>query len=242
MPSHKLKLKDFELFDLIGKGGFGQVRSQETRTTYTKVYVAKKKDTGELVALKVMQKSLIWKKNKVRQIKNERDVLAASKQSRFIVDLLYSFQDAHHLYLAMVSYLSMCTHIDSQEYCPGGDMRHYLQAVGAMEEEDSRIYIAEMILATYQLHQMGFVHRDLKPDNFLIDSFGHLKLADFGFVYPPLLPLTTQPLQRRNIFSSRNPKGKPFEAYITHFWGSDKTKLAWLYRLYSCWIPRLHEP
>jgi serine/threonine protein kinase len=150
----KLKLSDFELVKKIGQGGFGAV------------YVCRKRDTKEVLALKVVNKSLIWKKNKVTQMKNERDVLASHLTS-WMVQLAYSFQDRNHCYLAM-------------EYCPGGDLRHLLSALGYLEEQEARLYMAEMILAVFSLHSLGYIHRDLKPDNFLIDSNGHLKLTDFG--------------------------------------------------------------
>lgn len=99
-------------------------------------------------------------------MKNERDVLA-SHLNAWMVQLAYSFQDPHYCYLAM-------------EYCPGGDLRHLLTALGYLEEHEVRLYVAEMILAVFSLHSLGYIHRDLKPDNFLIDSKGHLKLTDFG--------------------------------------------------------------
>lgn len=150
----RVRLSDFELIKKIGQGGFGAV------------WVVRKKDTREVLALKVVNKSLIWKKNKVAQMKNERDVLA-SHHAAWMVQLAYSFQDPHYCYLAM-------------EYCPGGDLRHLLSVLGYLEEHEVRLYMAEMILAVFSLHSLGYIHRDLKPDNFLIDSKGHLKLTDFG--------------------------------------------------------------
>jgi len=84
-----------------------------------------------------------------------------------LVRLHYSFRDEESLYLAM-------------EYCPGGDLKKFLGVIGFFEEDEARIYFAEMIMGVYTLHQLGYIHRDLKPDNFLIDAGGHLKLADFG--------------------------------------------------------------
>jgi len=66
------------------------------------------------------------------------------------------------------------------EYCPGGDLREFLEVVGSIEEEEAVLWFAEMIMAVHTLHSLGYIHRDLKPDNFLIDCRGHLKLADFG--------------------------------------------------------------
>jgi len=96
----------------------------------------------------------------------ERDVLMNTK-SPWLVKLLYSFQDSHCVYLAM-------------EYVPGGDFRTLLQNIPYLEEEPSKFYICEMILAMVNLHALGYFHRDLKPENFLIDQSGHVKLTDFG--------------------------------------------------------------
>lgn len=56
-----------------------------------------------------------------------------------------------------------------------------MQMIGSLEEEEAQLYFAEMIMAVHVLHKMGYIHRDLKPQNFLIDAHGHLKLADFGY-------------------------------------------------------------
>lgn len=66
------------------------------------------------------------------------------------------------------------------EYLPGGDLLSLMIRNGAFDEELARFYLAEMTQALNALHQMGFVHRDVKPENILLDRFGHLKLADFG--------------------------------------------------------------
>jgi serine/threonine kinase 38 len=153
-PKPKISLSDFHLIKKIGKGSFGEV------------HLCRKKDTGELLALKMMKKSLIWKKNKVRNIKNERDVLAKHLTS-YLVQLMYSFQDNEKLYLAM-------------EYCPGGDLRRLLDDLQTLTEDEAKVYLADMIMAVNSLHQLEYIHRDLKPDNFLIDAQGRLKLTDFG--------------------------------------------------------------
>jgi len=84
-----------------------------------------------------------------------------------LVRMHYSFQTKECLYLTM-------------EYCSGGDLRHFIDAVGSLEEEECALFFAEMIMAVHDLHKMGYLHRDIKPENFLIDPKGHLKLADFG--------------------------------------------------------------
>jgi len=77
------------------------------------------------------------------------------------------FQDKHLAWLGL-------------EYCPGGDLRDFLAVISCFEEHEAVLYFAEMIMGVHDLHTMGYLHRDLKPDNFLIDKSGHIKLADFG--------------------------------------------------------------
>jgi len=99
-------------------------------------------------------------------VKAERDVLVRAKNP-WIVDLKYSFQDEKHLYLIM-------------EFLPGGDLMTLLMRKDILSEDESRFYIAETILAIETVHNMNYIHRDLKPDNILLDKEGHVKLTDFG--------------------------------------------------------------
>jgi serine/threonine-protein kinase RIM15 len=154
-PPPKTRLSDFRIIQLIGKGGFGEV--------YLVEHIEKKKK----YALKVLDKSMFVDESKMQQVYNERAVLVKSFKSPFLLSLSYSFHDEKYLYFAM-------------KYCPGGDLRALLSAIGAFEEEEARLYMAEMIVSVDALHRLGYIHRDLKPDNFLIDARGHLVLADFG--------------------------------------------------------------
>lgn len=154
-PPKKVTLADFRVIKLIGKGGFGEV--------YLVEHIEKKKK----MALKVLDKRDIENETKMQQVLNERSVLVRSFKSPFLLSLSYCFQDSNYLYFAM-------------KYCPGGDLRALLSAIGAFEEDEARLYMAEMILSVDALHRLGYIHRDLKPDNFLIDDQGHLVLADFG--------------------------------------------------------------
>mmetsp|Transcript_1011 Transcript_1011/g.1151 ORF Transcript_1011/g.1151 Transcript_1011/m.1151 type:complete len:568 (+) Transcript_1011:246-1949(+) len=151
----KVTLVDFNILTLIGKGGYGEV-----------YLVEHKERPGRKLALKMMHKDLIKQSQKIQHIKNERDVLIKGNNPH-LVKLHYSFQDKHSLFLAM-------------EYCPGGDLKALLLALGSLEEEEAQLYFAEMLMAVDSLHKMGYLHRDIKPENFLIDRRGHLKLTDFG--------------------------------------------------------------
>ena len=150
----KLTVKDFEPLSIIGRGAFGEVR------------ICKIKETSEVVAMKKMKKSEMLYKNQVSHVKAERDVLIKAK-NQWVVELKYSFQDEKHLYLVM-------------EFLPGGDLMTLLMRKDILSEEESRFYIGETILAIETIHNLNYIHRDLKPDNILLDKNGHIKLTDFG--------------------------------------------------------------
>ena len=150
----KISIFDFVPIKIIGKGAFGEVR------------LCKYIPTDDIVAIKKMKKEEMHKKNQVLHVRAERDVLSEAK-NQWIVELKFSFQDQNYLYLGM-------------EYLPGGDLMTLLMARDILPEEDAKFYAAEMVLAIESVHDMGCIHRDLKPDNVLIGKDGHIKLSDFG--------------------------------------------------------------
>lgn len=150
----KVKVDDFDTLKIIGRGAFGEVR------------LVRKKDNKQIYAMKKMKKTEMVKRNQVERIKAERDVLALA-DNPWIVRLVYSFQDPAHLYLVM-------------EFLQGGDLMTVLMKEDILSEEVTRFFIAELALAIDSVHQLGYVHRDLKPDNVLLDRTGHVKLSDFG--------------------------------------------------------------
>ncbi|CAK5263042.1 unnamed protein product [Mycena citricolor] len=150
----KLGLDDFRTVKVIGKGAFGEVR------------LVQKADTGKIYAMKMLRKEEMLKKDQLAHVRAERDVLAESA-SEWIVQLYYSFQDPTYLYLIM-------------EFIPGGDLMTMLIKYDTFSEDVTRFYMAECVLAIESVHQMGYIHRDIKPDNILIDKDGHVKLSDFG--------------------------------------------------------------
>ena len=105
-------------------------------------------------------------KNQLLHVRTEREILTNSKIP-WIVNLKYSFQDESFLYLVM-------------DFLSGGDFMSLLMKKDILNEEESRFYIAELILAVESVHNLNCIHRDLKPDNILIDINGHIKLSDFG--------------------------------------------------------------
>ncbi|KAI9436116.1 kinase-like domain-containing protein [Lactarius psammicola] len=150
----KIGLRDFRTVKVIGKGAFGEVR------------LVQKIDTGRVYAMKTLQKAEMLKRDQLAHVRAERDVLAEST-SPWVVQLYYSFQDPLYLYLIM-------------EFLPGGDLMTMLMKYDVFSEDVTRFYMAECTLAIDAVHNLGFIHRDIKPDNVLIDKNGHLKLSDFG--------------------------------------------------------------
>ncbi|KAI3757087.1 hypothetical protein L6452_04620 [Arctium lappa] len=150
----RTSIDDFEIIKPISRGAFGRV------------FLAKKRTTGDLFAIKVLKKADMIRKNAVESILAERDILI-SVRNPFVVRFFYSFTCRENLYLVM-------------EYLNGGDLYSLLRNLGCLDEDVARVYIAEVVLALEYLHSLRVVHRDLKPDNLLIAHDGHIKLTDFG--------------------------------------------------------------
>ncbi|XP_057758496.1 probable serine/threonine protein kinase IREH1 [Arachis stenosperma] len=150
----RTSIDDFEIIKPISRGAFGRV------------FLAKKRTTGDLFAIKVLKKADMIRKNAVESILAERDILITVRNP-FVVRFFYSFTCRENLYLVM-------------EYLNGGDLYSLLRNLGCLDEEVARVYIAEVVLALEYLHSLRVVHRDLKPDNLLIAHDGHIKLTDFG--------------------------------------------------------------
>lgn len=154
---------DFESLVVVGRGAFGEVRLVRRKTK-------DKTDpsNGQIYALKSMKKDMMVVKNQVGHVKAERDALAkADENNRWLTVLHYSFTDESHLYMVM-------------EYMPGGDLMSLLMKEDTFSEQVTRFFMAEAAFAISSVHALGYIHRDIKPDNMLLDARGHLKLTDLG--------------------------------------------------------------
>ena len=120
--------------------------------------------------MKVIRKSDMLRNCQEGHIRAERDFLVASENSAWVVPLVASFQDNTNLYLVM-------------EYMVGGDFLGLLFREDILREKHARWYVAEMILCVEEAHRLRWIHRDVKPDNFLITASGHLKISDFGLAF-----------------------------------------------------------
>ena len=150
----KQSIRDYESLSIIGRGAFGEV------------HVCREKKTGQIVAVKKIRKDVLVIKNQVIHVRNEQLFMSRVK-SPWIVELKASFQEDDYLYLIM-------------EYLPGGDFMNLLIKKDILSEEEARFYTAELILSIESIHKLDCIHRDIKPDNVLIDKTGHIKLSDFG--------------------------------------------------------------
>ncbi|KAJ7564669.1 hypothetical protein O6H91_02G028400 [Diphasiastrum complanatum] len=158
LQRRKMSVDDFDLLTIIGRGAFGEVR------------LCREKPTGEVYAMKKLKKSEMLRRGQVEHVKAERNLLA-EVDSNCIVKLYCSFQDDEYLYLIM-------------EYLPGGDMMTLLMRKDILTEDEARFYVAEAVLAIESIHKHNYIHRDIKPDNLLLDKNGHMKLSDFGLCKP----------------------------------------------------------
>ncbi|KAL4307742.1 hypothetical protein HN51_042140 [Arachis hypogaea] len=177
LKRHKICVDDFELLTIIGRGAYGEVR------------LCREKKSGNIYAMKKLKKSEMLKKGQVEHVRAERNLLA-EVASHCIVKLYYSFQDAEYLYLIM-------------EYLPGGDMMTLLIREETLSEDIAKFYIAQSVLAIESIHRHGYIHRDIKPDNLLLDKNGHMKLSDFGLC-KPLDCTTLYTLHENQVMDDRN--------------------------------------
>lgn len=158
----KIAPTDFESLVVVGRGAFGEVRLVRRK--------GKSDDplTGQIFALKSMKKEMMVVKNQVNHVKAERDALAtAEADNRWLTVLHFSFFDESHLYMVM-------------EFLPGGDLMSLLIKEDTFPENITLFFMAEAAQAISSVHALGYIHRDIKPDNMLLDARGHLKLTDLG--------------------------------------------------------------
>ncbi|XP_054652799.1 rho-associated protein kinase 2 isoform X1 [Dunckerocampus dactyliophorus] len=149
----QMKSDDFDRVKVIGRGAFGEVQ------------LVRHKASQKVYAMKLLSKFEMIKRSDSAFFWEERDIMAFANSS-WVVQLCCAFQDEHYLYMVM-------------EYMPGGDLVN-LTSTYDVPEKWAKFYTAEVVMALDAIHSMGFIHRDVKPDNMLLDRHGHLKLADFG--------------------------------------------------------------
>ncbi|KAM4771783.1 rho-associated protein kinase 2 isoform 2-T2 [Rhinophrynus dorsalis] len=148
-----MKAEDYDVVKVIGRGAFGEVQ------------LVRHKNSQKVYAMKLLSKFEMIKRSDSAFFWEERDIMAFAN-SPWVVQLFCAFQDDKYLYMVM-------------EYMPGGDLVNLMSNYD-VPEKWAKFYTAEVVLALDAIHSMGLIHRDVKPDNMLLDKHGHLKLADFG--------------------------------------------------------------
>ncbi|KAF9045882.1 hypothetical protein BDP27DRAFT_1386525 [Rhodocollybia butyracea] len=159
-----------------------------SKGAFGSVFLARKKATGDYYAIKVLKKADMIAKNQITNVKAERMILMKQAESPFVAKLYFTFQSKENLYLVM-------------EYLNGGDCAALIKTIGALS--------GRVVLGLEYLHQRGVVHRDLKPDNLLIDQHGHLKLTDFGLSRIGLLGRQTRESQIGRPYTRYSSRSRP---------------------------------
>ncbi|KAF1835663.1 kinase-like protein [Decorospora gaudefroyi] len=184
-------ISNYDIVRVLGKGSFGVVRLVREKSDNCGSLRGSSCSVGyldgsltpkdgqscspvrrpkQVFAMKVIRKSDMLRNSQEGHLRAERDFLVASENSRWVVPLISAFQDHNNLYLVM-------------EYMMGGDFLGLLLREDILDENVAKWYMAEMILCIEEAHKMNWIHRDIKPDNFLITSSGHLKISDFGLAF-----------------------------------------------------------
>ncbi|XP_037657919.1 serine/threonine-protein kinase 32A isoform X2 [Choloepus didactylus] len=180
----------FEILRAIGKGSFG------------KVCIVQKSDTKKMYAMKYMNKQKCVERNEVRNVFKELQIMQGLEHP-FLVNLWYSFQDEEDMFMVVDLLL-------------GGDLRYHLQQNVRFEEDTVKLFICELAMALDYLQSQRIIHRDMKPDNILLDEHGHVHITDFNIAatLPKEKHITTmagtKPYMAPEMFNSQREAGYSF--------------------------------
>ena len=152
--TERVGVEDFDLMKVIGKGSFG------------KVLLVRKRDTGKVYAMKVLDKATILEKGELAHTRAEKSILQ-KLDCPFLVKLHFTFQTSDKLYFIMT-------------FVNGGELFYHLQQERKFDADRVRFYCAEIVMGLAYLHEKGILYRDLKPENVLLTGDGHICMTDFG--------------------------------------------------------------
>jgi serine/threonine protein kinase len=207
---------EFEFLKRISRGAFGSV------------FLAAKKTTGDIFAIKAVPRRTVSQKNQVDHLLTERDILLHFR-SPHVVKFYYSMVGANNLYLVT-------------EFVPGGDLYSLLENVGALPESAAKFYGFEVICALQYLRENGIIHRDIKPDNILVTADGHLKLTDFGLSHRGMVDRQASDLSQAASFVGTPDYVAP-EIILNqpHSFSVDYWSLGVMLYEFVCGVPPFHE-
>jgi cGMP-dependent protein kinase 1 len=154
LQDDNITLNQLSIIKILGKGMFGNV------------FLAIKKENKNLYALKTIERKKIERYGIHENLILERKVLLQLDHI-FILKLVKTFKDAKRIYFLT-------------EFVRGMDLFDVIRELNLMSDDDSKFYVACMILILEYLHDRDIIYRDLKPENVIVDQAGYLKLIDFG--------------------------------------------------------------
>ncbi|KAJ2843990.1 Serine/threonine kinase, partial [Coemansia brasiliensis] len=156
-PPRKVGVDDFKFIKVLGKGNFG------------KVMLSEEKASKKLYAIKVLKKEFIVENDEFESTRSEKRVLLIANKEKhpFLIGLHSCFQSSNHIFFVM-------------EYISGGDLMMHVQKLGSFGERKAKFFACEILLGLAYFHRAGIIYRDLKLDNIMLDSEGHVKIADYG--------------------------------------------------------------
>ena len=150
-----IQFSDLQVLGTLGKGSFGHVQLvRDSRTNLT--YALKTVSRAQVVAL-----------GQQEHIMSEKKCMSSLRHP-FLIRLHSTFKDAKCLYFLLEPSL-------------GGELFSVLRSKTFFDEPTARFYAAGVVLAFEYMHSSGYIYRDLKPENLLLDRDGYLKMTDFGF-------------------------------------------------------------
>ena len=156
--SHKsikeVKLEDFKILKIIGRGSFGKVSLVE--------YIP----TNEIYAMKSLKKDILIEQEQIENTILEKNILENINYP-LLCNLIFCFQTEERIYFIM-------------PFLSGGELFQHLRKFRTFDEQKVKFYSSQIALAIEYLHNKGIIYRDLKPENILMDEKGYLRLADFG--------------------------------------------------------------
>ncbi|KAI8372780.1 kinase-like domain-containing protein [Radiomyces spectabilis] len=192
----KMSVDDFHLLKVLGKGCMG------------KVLLVRSKADDQLYALKAIKKNWVIQQKEVLHTKAERNILAQLRGHPFLITLHHAFQSPSQLFLVL-------------DYYAGGDIATQMSLCSTFSESRTKFYAAEILMGLSFLHGHGIIYRDLKPENVLIGSDGHIVLTDFGLskVFPSShgLPMTQTFCGTAEYLAPEVLLGEPY-SYMVDYW------------------------
>ena len=164
-PKTDYRFQDLQVMRTVGTGTFGRVK------------MVQHKPSGQVCALKCMNKHDVVESHQERNIMAEKNLLFECSESVFILQLLQTYNHPNQIMMLM-------------EFIQGGELWSYIyektntvprNPLGGFDINAVKFYAGNVILAFKHLHSKSIAYRDLKPENMLLDHLGYLKIIDFGF-------------------------------------------------------------